>query len=684
MIDRPEAHLPRSTRLFLLLVGGVVALGSLLVVLAMPELRPDGGSLAARETQVAGGEPGFTLLLTALGGTDSDAAWRSATILQAFLIAIPALWMPLTIARIFHRARAGYAFLLLPPLMWLLNNGTVLVGTEFGITDEVSSDRVPLPLGMVASLTFLSLSVTLLFTTYRLTRGRLVAATALILFLAALTGTFGWLAGVAVALPAAVLWWLNLRRGRRLLPAALIAILLIVGAIGAQSAASWVASSTSPSATANGSVWEDVYAGLTYPQPILDRPSATGVTEQDVAAVRGSADTAHQEFLEAVATNPGAVATTLFQKTIATLKHYGAMIIVIAVGLVLALTRRAHQSRSLSAALIIAVPPLVLGLAYASATMPVVHNFSVLSAALSYLVALSLGGLVWSVTSMPSHVRSVERGRISSRGVVLVRSEHPLGDDIDLTVVVPTRNGAEVLPETLSLLGQELGENDEIIVVENGSTDETTTTVETIAKNWPHPSTLLLRHSSPGLGEALRAGTLASRGRRLLLTADDLPFGFTDLKEFRKLPQATAVAIGSKAHPDSTVVRSRARMIQSRIFRFLRESLLQSQVGDSQGTLWVDGAWGREFARLSREDGLMWTTELVLAAEQQGHRVVEVPVSLVERHETGTSRFRGGDAIRSVLGFVRLAIYKDDYCNEDWARSTRPDAAPIEVEWEAR
>ena len=133
------------------------------------------------------------------------------------------------------------------------------------------------------------------------------------------------------------------------------------------------------------------------------------------------------------------------------------------------------------------------------------------------------------------------------------------------------------------------------------------------------------------------------------------------------------MAIGSKAHPRSRVTRSLLRTIQSRIFRFLREALLQSQVGDSQGTLWVDGIWGREFAHLSRESGLMWTTELVLAAEQQNIDVREVPVALSNRHESGSSRFRLSDAWQSVVGFTRLAVYKDDYCNEDWIPSTRPD-----------
>jgi hypothetical protein len=215
--------------------------------------------------------------------------------------------------------------------------------------------------------------------------------------------------------------------------------------------------------------------------------------------------------------------------------------------------------------------------------------------------------------------------------------------------------------------------------VENGSSDSTREVLEQLAMTWDSPSRLVVVHSDPGLGEALRAGVLASTGRRLLLTADDLPFGFTDLEGFRVLPDDVVVAIGSKAHPDSDVTRSWRRTVQSRIFRFLREALLQSRVGDSQGTIWVDGVWARAFAHLSRETGLMWTTELVLAAEQQHLTVREVPVTLSEAHETGSSRFRFTDAWQSVVGFTRLAVYKDDYCNEDWIRSTHRNEEPAIV-----
>jgi hypothetical protein len=92
-----------------------------------------------------------------------------------------------------------------------------------------------------------------------------------------------------------------------------------------------------------------------------------------------------------------------------------------------------------------------------------------------------------------------------------------------------------------------------------------------------------------------------------------------------------------------------------------------SAVGDSQGTIWVDGPWARAFAAVSRETGLMWTVELVLAAEQQGLDVWEVPVVLEESHDSRASRFRLGDATTAVREISRLAVRKDDYLGQRWA-----------------
>lgn len=636
---------PKSTTLFLIFVGVALALFSFVVVINMPLLAwpatneadlqrtidsfRETGSLLLPETptSVAGwGSIVVASVLSALVGTSSPHAVLG--IVQATVVAIPLVWLPLCVARIFRRARAGYALVLLPPLIWLLNSGTILVGTQYGLSDDTSPLRVSALYGLPASLAFLSLSLLLLFSVYRLNLSRRILASAGLAVLAGVVTIFDWYAGIGVALAISVLWWIRAPRGKR-----------ILRAFGAAAIAVVIACLTNFVLIGSTIGFSEA---TRFPTFAFD--SGDSLTAVDV----------------------------YFRRLLIVIKHFGAMISFILIGFVLALTRRAPQRRALAASFWIALPSLILGFMASVRHSPTLYAYSQLSATLGLLSAIALGAVVWSITSMPSHVRSVERSRLNGRHRNEMATASPLAPPTGLSVVVPTRNGADVLEETLTALGERLMPKDEVIVVENGSTDGTTELLTRISNDWSYASTILITHSDPGLGEALRKGVESSIGSRLLLTADDLPFGFTDLDEFNKLSAQVPVAIGSKAHPRSSVARSRLRTIQSRIFRFLRAALLQSRVGDSQGTLWVDGTWGRAFAHLSRESGLMWTTELVLAAEQQQITVQEVPVALSNRHETGASRFRVSDAWQSFVGFTRLAVYKDDYCNEEWVPSTRP------------
>ena len=111
---------------------------------------------------------------------------------------------------------------------------------------------------------------------------------------------------------------------------------------------------------------------------------------------------------------------------------------------------------------------------------------------------------------------------------------------VALTYVVPADNSALAIEGVLSALANRLdGRDAEAIVVENGSTD----------------GTGALR-SAKGMGNAYRAGIAASRGARVVLTADDLPFGFDDLEAAEGVdPVVHPVVVGSKGHRDSDADR---------------------------------------------------------------------------------------------------------------------------------
>lgn len=707
---------PRATNALLLLAGAVLALGTFFTVLAMPELpyhpardlelratyaayletgvplikeNGTGSWYGAQSgeglTQAAGDDdPGSYLIASWMGHlTGSDSPYPGLAWAMALLCALPMLLLPMTVARIFHRARAGIAMLALPFVTWLVNEGTVLVGTEYGLSDQVSPVRVYALYGLPASLMFLSL----VLVAYAVTRRPGVRAalgwTVLLVLLAACGNLLRSLSGAGIALSVAVVWWVAWRGRARWAVAGAAALISLLAAFWLpgvvmdrinESRDRVVLSEAGQLPDTHGT-WHPLYLGLSYPQPINGEPSSFGVewsdefgwakareVEPDVVVASAEYDAIMRDlYLDHVKASPLAAVRLYVTKTFFTIKHFAAMIVVIGFGALMVCRRRGPHRTTLRQVTAASVPILLLGLVPTVLVMPMLYYFSELAAALGFLMAVALGGLVWAISTLPSTVRVDERALARARGAV-----RETGLQARWSVVVPTRNGEQVITRTLTRLAGRLTAEDELIVVENGSTDATTSVLESIAQGWEHPVVLTVLSSEPGLGNALRTGTLASSGRRVLLTADDLPFGFSDLDVFSTLPEDTAVAVGSKAHPASRTDRALRREVQSRVFRWLRSALLHSAVGDSQGTIWVDGRWVRSFAAVSRERGLMWTVELVLAAEQQGIEVWEVPVDLDESHDSVDSRFRLRDATIAVREIVNLAVRKDDYTGQEW------------------
>src|SRR5687767_5339043 len=130
---------------------------------------------------------------------------------------------------------------------------------------------------------------------------------------------------------------------------------------------------------------------------------------------------------------------------------------------------------------------------------------------------------------------------------------------VELSYVIPAHNSSDVIEDTIEAVAKRLSDTpSEIIIVENGSSDSTREILEQLAGNWTGTNPLLKVTSSPkGLGNALRTGIAATSGKIIVITADDLPFGFDDLDASQSIDlKQRPVVIGSKAHRDSDVARS--------------------------------------------------------------------------------------------------------------------------------
>jgi dolichyl-phosphate beta-glucosyltransferase len=132
------------------------------------------------------------------------------------------------------------------------------------------------------------------------------------------------------------------------------------------------------------------------------------------------------------------------------------------------------------------------------------------------------------------------------------------GDKIYLSLVIPAFNEENRLPLTLESVGKYLPQQSyayEVIVVDGGSTDKTSTVVKNFQK--VHPQFRLIRlPKNRGKGFCVRTGILESKGRFVIFTDADLA---TPIKEVEKilshLDKGFDVVIGSRRHADSKIVR---------------------------------------------------------------------------------------------------------------------------------
>jgi hypothetical protein len=150
-----------------------------------------------------------------------------------------------------------------------------------------------------------------------------------------------------------------------------------------------------------------------------------------------------------------------------------------------------------------------------------------------------------------------------------------------------------------------------------------------LVKSWAPSPVRLLHTDKIGLGPAYRMGIYEAIGEYVVLTASDLPFGFTDLEQFLKLPEPVDFALGSKAHPDSNCgQRLWIRRMATAGFRVLRQSLLGKSPGDTQGTQIIRREVALKLAPQCAFENYLFQLEMTAVHISRGGECLELPVTL--------------------------------------------------------
>jgi len=214
-----------------------------------------------------------------------------------------------------------------------------------------------------------------------------------------------------------------------------------------------------------------------------------------------------------------------------------------------------------------------------------------------------------------------------------------------VSVLVPAKDEAENLPLFLELCAttfaaQPIGY--ELVVIDDGSRDDTPRVLADLARQYPFLRTV--RHRAQrGIADALRSGFLAARGEILVFYPADLQFRPEDI------PRLVAPIVADESDMVTGFKQGAyEKAFVSRIYNGLSRALFDVPVRDLNNVK----AYRREIMadQPARPD---WHRYMIVLAHAQGYTVTEIPVPLYPRH-AGRSKFGLGRIPVGVLDMLAV------------------------------
>ena len=233
---------------------------------------------------------------------------------------------------------------------------------------------------------------------------------------------------------------------------------------------------------------------------------------------------------------------------------------------------------------------------------------------------------------------------------------------IAVSVIVPAYDEASrierMLGEAVSYF-RARGRSVEILVVDDGSQDDTSAVVRGVARSAPEVRLIRLAQNH-GKGYAVRTGMVNASGARVLFADAD---GATPMAEIERLDQAldqgADVAVGSRAfvHAGVQVKRKWYRHVMGRTFHGMVALLSVRGVRDTQcGFKLFRRDVAVDLFSVSRIDGYGFDLEILYVAKRRGYRIAEIPVNWNDQAGSKVRVLR--DGLRMWLDL--LAVRRDD------------------------
>jgi len=201
---------------------------------------------------------------------------------------------------------------------------------------------------------------------------------------------------------------------------------------------------------------------------------------------------------------------------------------------------------------------------------------------------------------------------------------------IDLSVVIPAYNEASRIGPTLERLIATLDTLPipwEILVADDGSTDDTAAIVAAAAAREPRVRGLRLPHR--GKGATVRDGLLRAQGSRRFLCDADLAMPPAQITRFLAiLPSQCDIAIGSREGVGAVRIGEPLRRhLLGRVFNALVRAMVLPGIEDTQcGFKLFTAEAASAVLPTTAIEGWAFDVEVLASARAQGWRILEVPI----------------------------------------------------------
>lgn len=226
---------------------------------------------------------------------------------------------------------------------------------------------------------------------------------------------------------------------------------------------------------------------------------------------------------------------------------------------------------------------------------------------------------------------------------------------VELSIIIPAFNEEASIARTLRTVLGHFDREIELIVVDDGSADNTAELVREFSQQEPAVNLLRLDQNQ-GKGAAVKRGMLAANGQLRLMTDADLS---VSIDQYGRLSQhierGADIAIASRDMPDSRLMPAQPllRHMSGLAFRQLRQRLLLPTIRDTQcGFKLFRGEVAQVIFEKATLPGYAFDCEILAIATRLGYSIDEVGISWCNDLNSRVRPLR--DGLRACLDLWRI------------------------------